>query len=434
MLGITRIIAFDDKQEDLDALVSALNGAGAACIGFRYTGPLDQMNIKPCPYVRVVFMDVNLLAGTATDDYTSHFSNIGELLRTVAPKGPYLLVLWTWLDHLVEQLLAFLDERLEDTPRPFDIISLPKEKYIDAAGTLKNPSELEQAIKQLTGHTPVLAALFDWEQSVSSAAAETLSSVAMLGNQSKTSIDQKQDIPRLVDKMANEAVGKDNVASNRFRAVNEAFLPLLSDHVSASQVQDSGPWEKGFSQMDGDPTLSAPEAARLNWAFHIAQDIGTDGGAERGAVIPLHLALPDKGFKEAFGIEQNQAADSQFRCKNFDNSSPNFRWVLVQVQAACDFAQKQPGPLPFCLGLEFRAADKQSQTPPAAVWTSPPFEVNNEARLLRVNCRFQVSIPIDEVKTAQPIYRLRETLLADLLHRAHTNGVRPGVISFEGAN
>ena len=430
MLGITRIIAFDDKQEDLDALVGALNGAGAACIGFRYTGQLDQMNIRPCPYVRVVFMDVNLLGGTATDDYTSHFSNIGELLRRVAPKGPYLLVLWTRLDHLHKMLRDFLDQRLEDTPRPFDVIPLPKEKYIDASGVVRDSGKLEGAIAQLKGHRPVLAALFDWEETACSAAGDTLSSVAMLGNQSKTSTEQKRDMPRLVDKMAIEAVGSKNVASNRFRAVNEAFLPILSDHVSASQVQDSSPWKEGFSQTDGDPTISGPEAARLNWVFHIAQDIGADGGAERGAVVPLHLALPERGFKETFGIEQDQAADEQFRCKNFEESSQNSTWILVQVQAACDYAQKQPGPLPFYLGLEFRAEDKQSGNPPAAVWTSPPFEINNEARLLRVNCRFQVSLTVDQVKTIHPVYRLREPLLADLLHRAHTYGVRPGFIRF----
>ena len=309
-----------------------------------------------------------------------------------------------------------------------------KRKYIDAEGVVKDTGKFEQAITQLKGGTPVLAALSDWEETVFSAAAETLSSVAMLGSKSKKSTEQKQDIPRLVDKMAIEAVGKDNVALNRFRAVNEAFLPILFDHVSDSQVQDSGPWEKGFSQIDGDPTLTGSEAARLNWAFHIAQDIGVDGGTERGAVVPFDFASPDKGFKETFGIDRGQAAEKQFRCKNFDKSSPKFRWVLVQVQAACDYAQKQPGPLPFYLGLEFKAEDEHPNKPPAAVWTSPPFEINNEVRLLRVNCRFQMSLTIDEVKTTQPIYRLRDQLLAALLHHAHTYGVRPGVIAFQGSN
>ena len=62
MFGITRIVAVDDDREHLDALVMGLHSTGFPCLGLHYQSVPTTMNIAPCPYVRIVFMDANHLA------------------------------------------------------------------------------------------------------------------------------------------------------------------------------------------------------------------------------------------------------------------------------------------------------------------------------------------------------------------------------------
>ena len=47
-----------------------------------------------------------------------------------------------------------------------------------------------------------------------------------------------------------------------------------------------------------------------------------------------------------------------------------------------------------------------------------------------MNARFQMSLLSTVSKESQPLFRLREQLLNDLIHRLHSHGARPGIISF----
>ena len=434
MLGITRIVAFDDESKDLNALVRGINSVGATCLGVNFTGNIVTLKVPPCPYVRLVFVDLNLLGGLL--NHKQNFGIIEQLIKKLEPSGPYLLVLWTENDPQVVQLQQFLDERDIGVAKPFKVSTLDKKCHMDMDGNFTDPDGLVQAIKDLIEDTRALAALSDWEERVFSAAAETLSSVTMLGKNSKTSTEQQDDTPRLLDKMAMESVGKENVAGIRFRAVNEALLPILSDHIAALRTQDdsNSVWSKPFSVNASKVSIKENEAAQLNWTFHIAQDISADQGAERGAVIPLPCELRGGKFEVTFGMDESLAAKNQFRYKNNETDNEQLRWVLVQAQAACDYAQRQPGPLPFYLGIEIEASKSDSNTAPASLWRSPNFMMDDKIQQLQVNFRFMVCLPVQAAENIEPLYRLREPLLADLIYRAHTYGARPGMISFDVKN
>src|SRR5437016_4547720 len=116
----------------------------------------------------------------------------------------------------------------------------------------------------------------------------------------------------------------------------------------------------------------------------------------------------------------------QFGCKGFDPHSDQFRWMLVQTQAACDFAQRQTGTIPTLLGLEMPGKAASKDKLPAAIWRSPPLRLRDDSRYLHVNCRFQYPLRGQHAG----LLRLREQLLAELLHSAHSQGARPGSITF----
>ncbi len=433
MLTAPRVIAIDDDRNHLDGLARALNQYGVACLQFHFTG--DTTGIKPCPNVRVIFADLHLGKGPVSD-HSRDFGIIGGFIEeTVKPSGPYFIVLWTMYPEQADTLQRNLEARIQGVAKPFAVLPLDKSNHLDEVGNVKSTEKLVETIAEIAKEQPQITALLNWEDRVLGAAADTVSSVLTLAESGDGAVNQPEEVGRLLARLAAEAVGQEHVEQDRFHAVNEALLPILADRISAlrSAADDREAWRKAFSEADVSRALSREEAAKLNRSFHVAPSIPGNSGAERGAVVPLPDNLSGEKFECLYGLTQEVAAKKQFFCRDFLAGDEQFRWVLVQSQAACDYAQRQPGSLPFYLGMDIEASNVRGDRAPAALWTSPPFEINGRIRVLRVSARFQVSLPVQVAETYSPLYRLRDQLLADLIHHVHTHGARPGMISFRGA-
>ena len=423
-----RIIAIDDEQEDLDGLVKGLNQMGLACLSLHFTG--DTESIRSSPHVRVIFADLHLNEGSVGSDNSQHFSLIGGLIQnTIKPSGPYVLILWTKYSDEADSLRRFLDERLEATPGPLAVKAIDKMHHIEQNGNIRSSEKLVAEITGLLDKEPQIAALLDWEERVLDATSDTVSSIFDLA----AGQNQGEDVGRLLARLAVEAVGKHHVEPDRFHAVNEALLPVLTDRIAAMRSTDDSDciWKSAFKSSDTESTLSLEKAAKLNRLVHIASPMETEDGTRRGAVIALPHSLSGSAFEHEFNLKQEDEVSKQFFCKKFTEGDEKFRWVLVQCQADCDYAQNQPGPLPYYLGLELPVAVAMKRgNPPAALWASPPFESDGTIRSLHVSARFQVSLPAEDVKDEKPLYRLREQLLNNLIYQIHAYGARPGMLSF----
>ena len=428
ILPTPRVIAIDDDLTHLAGLTEGLNWCGTACSPIHFTD--DMGNIRPCPHVRVIFADLNLIPGQTSP--SGNFSTIGSLIEDkIRPSGPYFIILWTINPEEADKLHEFL-KRLSNVMKPLAVQALDKTHYLDlASGKVKSTEKLAKAIQEMVVGQTQVAALLDWETRTSDAAADTVSSILKLAETTATDEDWAKEIGRLLANLAAGAVGNEHVEEDRFRAVNGALLPILADRIASihSQNIDQQLWQNALVTVKR--TLSLEEATKLNSLLHIASSMNEDVGTERGTVITLPKEFSGRAFELYFGLPQETASQKQFWCKDFKENDVQFCWVLVQTQAACDYAQTQPGPAPFHLGLYLPAEKARKGTPPAALWSSPSFEwLGEEARLLHVNARFQVSLPSTKLTEVQPLFRLREQLLNDMIYRLHSHGARPGIISF----
>ena len=434
MLPAPRVVAIDDEPEHLEGLAKGLNQYGTACLRIHYTG--EMASIPPCPHIRVIFADLHLgPGGGSPEDHAQDFGTIGGLLEeTLKPSGPYLIVLWTMYPDQADHLRAFLKDRLQDVPRPFAVQALNKKDHLDAQGAVKSPESLVKAIKRIVEERPQIGALLNWEERVLGAAADAVSSVMDLAESAVEDMKPGEEVGRLLASLAAAAVGEEHVGEDRFRAVNEGLLPILGDCIASmrSREDDSELWRIALGEIAAGRGLSLDEAARLNRLLHIAPPTPEGDGAERGSVIDLPGEFSGKAFAETFDLMPEEVAEKQFWRKQSQEDANRFWWVLVQTQAACDYAQAQPGPLPFHLGLCLPASEARTGTSPAALWRSPCFECEGQAHFLHVNARFQVSLPGGKAKQTPPLFRLREQLLNDLIYQIHGYGARPGIISFRG--
>ena len=430
MLGSPRVVAIDDDDTHLSALVSGLSRSGVACLQIHFTE--EPTGIGPCPDVRIVFADLHLGVGTPSN-HKIHFSTITTLLEdTIKPSGPYFIVLWTRYKDQAPKLRHYLDERLDSrVAKPFNVCSLPKADHInfDGDGKVKDQGKLMEAISEIIRTSPQVGAVVKWESQVLRAAGCTVSSILELAS-GKDGTEQSKEVGRILGSLAVEAVGKDHVDSDRFRAVNDALLPILADRIARmrSSRSDQDLWREALIVPEGRKPLPDKKAARLNRLVHVADPCDINP-KERGAVILLpdsHIA----DFDNLFGITQEVAATKRFCCKGFDPKSDCFHWVLVQCQAACDYAQSNPGSVPFYLGLDFPEEHRMNDKPPDSTWRGPMFEFNGEIRRLRVNAGFSLTLPFDMIQNAILRYRLREQVLNDLTYHLHSHSARPGMMSF----
>ena len=234
----------------------------------------------------------------------------------------------------------------------------------------------------------------------------------------------------MIAQLAKASVGKHNVEADRFQAVNEALLPILADRVGLlrGDEADKAIWEKAFGPTDLDANLGSSAEARLNRFLHVEHPPQVGAGCYRGAVVELPQRMLGEGFEARFTIKHDgDVAKKQFGIKGA-STPDNWKWRLVQVQAACDVAQKNPGPLPFVLAAEIRRGAEEK--PPGAAWPSPWFTTpDGEARLV-LNPRFLVDLPTSEASILTAVYRLREQIMVEASHHVHSHGARPGIISF----
>ena len=428
MLATPRIVVIDDDPEHLRGLADCLNQQGFACLRVHFTG--DSGHVPTCPDVRIIFADLHMGPGSPSD-HKMNFSTIGGLIQgNIKPSGPYIIILWTQFPQQADDLRVFLERLGTEVARPFDVRPLAKAAHLDIDGNVKNQKALVDAIRDIIGDSPQLAALFDWESRVLGAAGRTVSSILELAGAADMA-ERRSEVGRVLTRLGIEAAGAENMATDQFRAVNRGLLPILADRISAlrSSIPDHGTWNHALEPAAGLPELALENAARLNSFIHIA---GTDAttSAQRGVVA----SLPERyheSFEQWFGMSESDAAVTEFRCRQFDSADDRFCWVLVQCEAACDHAQGNPGTLPFYLGLVFPAEliDKKKK-PPMSTWCGPPMYVGGRTWVLRVSARFPLAMPPSSGQDLTPQFRLREQMLNHLTYHIHTHGARPGMIAF----
>ena len=227
---------------------------------FRYILLGDMEGIDQCSHVRVIFADLHLGAGPASD-HARDFAIIGGFIEeTVKPSGPYFIVLWTMYLEQAASLQENLEERLQAVTKPFAVLPLNKSDHLDGNGNVLSIEKLVEAIKSIVEKQPQIAALFNWEERVSEAVADTVASIfRMVGDG-----DRAQEVGRLLAQLAVAAAGKDRVKQDRFRAVNEALLPILADHIASLRLwdDDDETWQAAFTQDNIREELSIEEKSK----------------------------------------------------------------------------------------------------------------------------------------------------------------------------
>ncbi len=419
-----RIVVIDNDESHLKSLTDTLSGLGSACLPFHYKED------HPAPIllagVRFIFSDLHLISDAVTSDRKQQYANIASMLLAGISNvhGPYVLIIWSEFPDEFEDLLAYFDA-LEPGQKPIKCCILNKNDFIS---TTSSPGEkagdLSSAVADLLKDVPALSALMKWEQKVATAASKTTSTLWELC--SGEDVDNRDvSLRNTFGKMAIGASGKVTAQEYPGRGVVEALSPLLSDQIEKSDIDEEF-WKDAVNFDRPDRSASKSEIYTF---LHIEEDTKCTS-TDRG----IMCLLPEnwnnaRAFRKKFGWSKTEVLRSfGFSGERLNRAVKNVEWYLVQMNAACDQAQNNPGLLPYCLSACVPTKIRNN-TPKGGVWVSGEFELDQKTRKLFCHGRFVLGLTLEDAVRLLPKFRLRGQLLDLMIQDVRCNSARLGVIA-----
>lgn len=437
-----RFIVVDDNGLHLEAIASAVQMLGSACARVLYEIEND-VPVEPFRGARVIFIDLQLQDRALTTDFNRHFAEIQRILaRVINPEGgPYLLIVWTDNPTRVTELETYLERLFSESPhtRPAALVPLSKTDYIelDTGKLLGSNGELRTAILERLNGNPAMAALVQWEVDVLEGASRVLADVVGLGS---GAVVDAAALPTLLKRIAHEAVGGSNADSDPRYAVHAALLPLLQDHLQNTVIAlpPGNAWVKAFEGAPASlPNLTKDQVSTLNTKLHITPASGTVAVASTswGAICELEAGFDWSEFGYSNASEFLEKAVRKGLRITWDAYRDRIKVVQVRIGAACDYAQKPEGPIPYVLAafLPERSEPKpHSLTETSTGWLSPTVKIGSMGvGQLFVDPRFARVRGDAAANGFTALGRMKEQLLLELISAVSHHGARPGIVRFK---
>ena len=478
IFGPIRAVAIDDKPSHLLGITTALTAIGIPCMGFWYDRNLNELKPAPpqsgLPFVRLVFMDLNLAERAGVPDATMLSAGVIDVLKQIIAKagGPYLLVFWTQVGTRVDEVSTIIFDRLEKAggvPCPIAITSLDKAPFLisePAGGDFtvalqdfytelhQHIDTLKEGVSNAASYDPCLSALSFWESRASEAAGRTINEVYECAKgQAEHPPGRSDSTANVLAKIAVAAAGKKPAVACPARALDGGMLDILADQFGASV--GAAEYMQRIKDAIGEAVRNDPAEfrdsmqlfAELNTFFHVDNDIAAAVATDRGVVLsagrPFNRGILGFNSTELITSEflfpfetfpaNDQAAAKVLLC-DFRKAA---EVVLVEVGADCDHAQATKRTRRYLLGLEvpqkfmkLATQHKDGKLRSEALQVLGPWRINKEIRFLLVSCRrfwiWQQPTP----PKATIRYRLRSALVNKLLSHYSAWSNRPGIVEF----
>lgn len=439
-----KVVAVDDNVEHLTILEQGFEQLGGFCVGLEYTLALSRAGPLPTG-VRILFMDINLMPGGAANEGARTFQPIVTIIRKlIKPEnGPYALVTWTDSPQSHDNLIAFLAEHLDPPLLPCADFSLSKAEYLEDAPALA------ERLRNLGNELPGLAMLLDWEGAVIRAADRAVFEMISLSDEQGKAAGAS--VVQSVHAVGSAAHGKSSAAKAPFRAFTAGMTGVLSDRIDNAAPNEET--EKTWAALIAAAHPAEPDLkqqARLNSYFHLAS---IDGGvpASPGIIYSLTSAeiqrfvIPHLGASLADALASGEFVPlkgNAFADISKEAFAGACRWRLVRLGAECDYANEKLRVFEGHIALEIPEAmfgitklqdgSRFRDTPAKSEWLfqAPPLWRNNERFALVINLRMPFSAPLRSMARRKPLYRLRESLTAEVAAYSKAFATRPGLVEF----
>lgn len=452
MKPFSRVVALDNNQEDLDAIVRALGRAGYSAIPYLFdVGTFVPAITQPCAGLRLVFSDIHLTP-TSSINGVDHASTIGNFLKEIVPVGPYGVIFWSKHEADEKNIVNELISRAKDIGFNLPVFFGFMDKNQVGIGQSDPDIDYElfgNLINEQISKSQSLSIVMNWEERILLAATQASNNLFQIiasppGGENYSVSDEWL---KLLSYLSQEAVGKSSAILNASNALDNALLPVLEDQLR-TLTSDTPRVDDPISE-----TLSAQGTAKLKLApsinraslnsFYLVEDFkagATQPYNFRGVISKIDASNIDFILKH-FGAEWIDVLYQEF-VLNGDTASQDSTLAarsipcLISLSAECDEVQGKIPSHRYLLGVIFDPTDvkfflRSGNPARAALQNIGMIMVGGAAKCILVSCRrFTSEHSASLLFPVDPIARLRRNTLEEIIHHYTTHARRPGVMRF----
>ncbi len=463
--GNGKVVIIDDQLTEAFPLMTLLSQEKVPFIYFQDEGG-DDLPEQPLKNIRLVFLDLKLIASERTKDIISAI--VSRLTRILSEdNGPYMMVVWsTHKSDYYADLLAEFDTKLKKY-KPILIVTLPKSTYLrteDGHKVLKDRASLTKindVLKTKLSKKDSIYPFLFWENLVNNAAGDTTNTFTSFFE--FDSKDWNKNTKNVLYKIAKAYSGKiiDKTPPDEIRQLKSALFTLnyslidgAENYISAigeleelkGKVIENSQANAEFSAVVNNRLLISDEKEKGlipgNVYILDKKNLSTDkaghyrtilnGSVNRHMLPTIFKKDMLQDLKGVKGLERKKKHDkfvdkkfSEIKKDIFDRGEP----VELHVSPVCDYAQNKlqlgrilPGIL---VKQEYR---EFIDTRHLFNYASPIFTISKDRYFLLFDFRFLFSMTITQLNANEPEFRVKQQLLTDIQIQLSNHINRQGVI------
>jgi len=459
MIPFSRVVALDDKEEDLDVIVKALGRAGYSAIPYLFDLAEFNPSInKPCAGLRLVFSDIHLTPTSGVGSGgADHAAVIGNFLKQIVPAGPYGLIFWSKHEADEQEIVAQLNSRAKDIGFKLPVFFgfMDKKSIGIHPGSDANEVDYEKLrnlICEQVNKSPALKIVMDWEERVLLSAARASNSlfevVDTRSTESKASLANPDAWLDLLAYLSQEAVGLESAIRNSTAAIDNALLPVLEDQLRIKLSGDEAPEcpiARKLSEQAGKRIKLPSEISTYSLnSFYLVEGLSQNDSIAASArgVVSSPAGSTSEFISTRFGSEWIDILYDEFvlfpqgKAKNQELASRS-KACFISLSAECDEVQGKIPNHRYLLGVIFDKADLKEfinsskvGLARAALQEVGRIKIDGSERIIIASCRRFISEHSGVELPLTPVARLRRSTLDELIHHYTTYARRPGVMRF----
>lgn len=452
MKPFSRVVALDNNQEDLDAIVRALGRAGYSAIPYLFDlGTFVPAITQPCAGLRLIFSDIHLTP-TSSINGVDHAATIGNFLKGVVPTGPYGIIFWSKHEADESKIVRELTSRAEDIGFNLPVFFGFMDKNQVGIGQPDSEIDYEllgNLINDQVSKSHSLSIVMNWEERILLAATQASNSLFEVVA-STPGVEHNclsDEWLQLLSFLSQEAVGKSSAISNASGALDNALLPVLEDQLriqASSNPNTDTPISDvlsalGVAKLKLSPSL---DKASLN-SFYLVEDFNAAVSQPynfRGVISKIDSGQSNF-IQDHFGADWPEILYKEF-IVNGDNINQDQALAarsipcLISLSAECDEVQGKIPSHRYLLGVIFDQSDAKSflrsgKPTRAALQDIGLIKIGGVTKCILVSCRrFTSEHSVSFSFPVTPIARLRRNTLEEIIHHYTTHARRPGVMRF----
>lgn len=421
-----RIAIVDDQIEQALPLMRVFAKNNIPYVYYK-GNDVDYLPEQPENDIRILFLDLNLLDGRDNQPKeirSTLFSAISHIISS--NNYPYLLILWSRQEKEYKGLLEDLFANDLKDCSPIAILDWIKSDFFpnfsDEEENKENEYKILDELKKVLVSMPAYSYLMQWENCVHNSADATIQDIFHdyhshdnWQNNANCIIDMFAK--SYLEKHYNDDISQDVKVRASLEFLNEVFQDTLESNVACCIIPNATDLKYNVSEEN-----QKDIAAKINGCLLLSNQL--ESLHQPGCLIRLEL---DSDSVEYHKLLDNSLRDLPNKIKIEDICQYLVSCAVV-VTPACDYAQKKVIYDRIVEGVIIDSDYEKYVDDSEAIYKSPRFTYESRNRILVLNFRYFITANIESINS-KPIFRLRNTILAEIQSKLARHISRQGVMN-----